>query len=160
MSSTDTVTVDIPAADTAEGELWREILAVDTTTSAVVPAGNSGMLMGGSALTPPALTAKVGQADIEAGAGSSTNTLVGKMAFYSLIRVTAKGRAVCVDDLRKNMDKYRHLADDDELGRWVLHSLMVYVLALWIGYNNSQEVLSDIKVLQQKLAGIRADIAG
>ena len=58
------------------------------------------------------------------------------------------------------MDKYRHLAvDDQEPSRWVLYNLMVYVMALW-GTNDSDEVDDDIDVLHKTLAGIRADITG
>ena len=156
MSNTDTV--EIPASDTAEGKLWREILAHDNTTAAAVPAGDGGMLIGGNALSPPALANKVTQADKAEGAEFSTNTHVGAIAVYSLIRTTAKGRAVCADDLREKMDKYRHLAvDDHELARWVLYNLMVYVLALW-GTHSNDEISDDIDLVQKTLAGIRADI--
>ena len=158
MSSTDTV--GIPAADTPEGALWREILAHDDTTAAVMPAGDGGMLVGGSAFSPPPLAVKVRQADVDAGAESSTNTLVGKTAVYSLVRVTAKGRAVCADDLREKMDEYRHLAvDEHDMTRWVMYNLMVYTIALW-GSHSNEVISGDVGLLQQKLAGIRADIAG
>ena len=98
--------------------------------------------MGGSALSPPELVAKVDQAD--AGVEFSTNSHVGAIAVYSLIRDTAKGRAVCADDLREKMDTYRHLAvDETELARWVLFNLMVYVLALW-GTHSNDEIGDDI----------------
>ena len=159
MTSTDTV--EVPTVDTAEGKLWREILAYDDTTSVVVPAGGSGMLMGGSAFSPPLLAARVKQSDVDEGVEYSTNTEVGHVAYFSLINTTPKGRSSCVDLLREDMDKYRHLAvGDDELARWVLYSLMVYVMALWVAYSNAEEVTADIGLLQQKLAGIRADIAG
>ena len=158
MPATDTV--EIPGSDTAEGKLWRAILAYDDTTSAVVPAGNSGMVMGGSAFSPPPLAVKVRQADVDAGAESSTNTLVGKTAVYSLVRVTAKGRAVCADDLSEKMDEYRYLAvDEHDMARWVLYNLMVYTIALW-GSHSNEVISGDLGLLQQKLAGIRADIAG
>ena len=84
----------------------------------------------------------------------ATNTHVGKNAVYSLIRTTAKGRAVCADDLREKMDKYRHLAvDEQELARWVLFNLMVYVLALW-GTHSNDEISDDIDLVHKTLAGI------
>ena len=61
MSSTDTLA--IPAADTPEGALWREILAHDDTNAAAIPAGDGGMLMGGNALSPPDLVGLVNQSD-------------------------------------------------------------------------------------------------
>ena len=120
------------------------------------------MVMGGSAFSPPPLAVKVRQADVDAGAESSTNTLVGKTAVYSLVRVTAKGRAVCADDLSEKMDEYRYLAvDEHDMARWVLYNLMVYTIALWGSHTLCNEVISgDLGLLQQKLAGIRADIAG
>ena len=157
------VTVEIPDSDTAEGKLWREILAHDNTTTTAIAAGNGGMLMGGSALSPPGLVALVDQADADEGADRRagrmpTNTHVGKIAYYSLIRVTPKGRAVCADDLRTKMDEYRHLAvDETELTRWVLFNLMVYVMAMW-GTTTINEVREDIDRLSATLAGIRADI--
>ena len=48
MSNGDTV--EIPDSGTAEGKLWREILAHDNTTAAAIPAGDGKMLMGGNAL--------------------------------------------------------------------------------------------------------------
>ena len=156
MANTDTV--EIPASDTAEGKLWREILTHDNTTTAVIGAGDSGMLIGGSALSPPELAKKVAQADKAEGVEFSTNTHVGKIAVYSLIRTTAKGRAVCADDLREKMDNYRHLAvDDHELARWVMYNLMVYTIALW-GSHSNDEISDDIDLLHKTLAGIRADI--
>ena len=80
MSSTDTV--EIPASDTAEGKLWREILAHDNTTAVAIPAGDGGMLMGGSALSPPALVAKVDQSDTDEGVEHRTNTNVGMNTFF------------------------------------------------------------------------------
>ena len=159
----NTGTVEIPASDTAEGKLWREILTHDNTTAAAIPAGDNRMLMGGSALSPPELAKKVAQADADEGADRrvgrmATNTHVGKIAVYSLIRTTAKGRAVCADDLREKMDTYRHLAvDEHELARWVLYNLMVYVLALW-GSHSNDEIRDDIDLVHKTLAGIRADI--
>ena len=156
MPNTDTV--EIPASDTPEGKLWREILAHDDTTAAAIPAGDGGMLMGGSALSPPDLVGLVDQADVDEGAEYPTNTYVGETAYFSLINITPEGRASCVDRLREDMDKYQHLAvDDQELSRWVLFNLMVYVLALW-GTSNNTEVSDDIDMLSQTLAGIRADI--
>ena len=155
---TNTDTVEIPASDTAEGKLWREILTHDNTTTAVIGAGDSGMLVGGSAFSPPELVAKVDQADADAGVEFSTNSHVGAIAVYSLIRDTAKGRTVCADDLREKMDTYRHLAvDEHELARWVLYNLMVYVLALW-GTHSNDEIRDDIDLVHKTLDGIRADI--
>ena len=156
MSSTDTLA--IPAADTPEGALWREILAHDDTTAAVTPAGDDGMLMGGSALSPPDLVARVDEIDTDEGVEHPTNTRVGLIALYSLIRTTPKGRAVCVDELKEKIGKYRYLAaDDQELSRWVLFNLMVYVLALWASTGNDK-VRDDLGRLSATLAGIRADI--
>ena len=154
----NTGTVEIPDGGTAEGKLWREILAHDNTTAAAIPAGNGKILMGGSALSPPGLVNKVKQADADEGAEHSTNTRVGLIAVYSLIRTTPKGRAVCADELRAKMDEYRHLAaDETELTRWVLYNLLVYVLALW-GTHNNDEISEDLTLLSATLAGIRADI--
>ena len=69
MPSTDTVV--IPTVDSPEGGLWREIVAHDDTTAAVIDAGDSGMLVGGSALSPPDLVAKVDQADADDDRGVS-----------------------------------------------------------------------------------------
>ena len=80
MSNTDTV--EIPDSDTAEGKLWCEILAHDNTTAAAVPAGNDGMLIGGNVLSPPALVAKVNQADTDEGVEHRTNTNAGMNAFF------------------------------------------------------------------------------
>ena len=56
------------------------------------------------------------------------------------------------------MNKHRHLAaDDQELARWVLYNLMVYVMALW-GTSNNDDVSTDIGMASAILAGIRADI--
>ena len=159
----DIGTVEIPDGGTAEGKLWREILAHDNTTAAAIPAGNGKMLMGGSALSPPDLVDMVDQADADEGADRRagrmpTNTHVGKIAYYSLIRVTPKGRAVCADDLKAKMEEYRHLAvDDQDMSRWVLYNLMVYVMAMW-GTTTINEVREDNDRLSATLAGIRADI--
>ena len=81
-----------------------------------------------------------------------------KNAVYSLLRATAKGRAVCANDLRTEMDNYRHLAvDETELARWVLYNLMVYVLALW-GTHSNDAISGDIDDLHKTLAAIRTDI--
>ena len=72
MSSTDTLA--IPAADTPEGALWREILAHDDTNAAAIPAGDGGMLMGGNALSPPDLVGLVNQSDTNEGTEERTNT--------------------------------------------------------------------------------------
>ena len=154
----DIDTIEIPDGGTAEGKLWREILAHDNTTAAAIPAGNGKMLMGGSALSPPDLVDMVDQADADEGAEHSTNTRVGLITVYSLIRTTPKGRAVCADELREKMDEYRHLAaDETELTRWVLYNLTVYVLALW-GTHSNDEISEDLDTLSATLAGIRADI--
>ena len=138
-------------------------LAHDNTgTAAAVPVGDGKMLMGGSALSSPGLVRKVSQADADEGADRldgrmSTNAHVGKIAYYSLVRVTPKGRAVCADDLRAKMEEYRHLAvDDQDMSRWVLYNLMVYVMAMW-GTTTIDEVREDIDRLSATLAGIRAD---
>ena len=155
MSSADTV--GIPAVDTPEGALWREILAHDVATATVMPAGDGGMLVGGSALSRPALAEKVNQNDTDEGVECSTNTEVGHVAYFSLINTTPEGRAANAGHLRNDMDKYRHLAaDETELALWVLYNLTVYVLALW-GTNNTDEVREDLDVLHKTLAGIRAD---
>ena len=157
MSSTDTLA--IPAADTPEGALWREILAHDDTNAAAIPAGDGGMLMGGNALSPPDLVGLVNQSDTNEGTEERTNTRVGVNAFFSLIRATSNGRAVCAEDLKEQIDKHRHLAaDEQELSRWVLYNLMVYTIALWGTSNNDTEIHSDIGAASNVLAALRADI--
>ena len=115
--------------------------------------------MNPSALVSPELTKKVDRSDLDNGVEEDTNTRVGGNAFYSLIRDSSKGRALCAVDIKEQIELHRHLAtDDEEVSRWVLHNLSVFLIALWAVCDSEDPAHSDIALVGKIIAALKAEI--